>query len=428
MRRLVVACEHPDLHTGFATVGRAVAHGLRATGEWAVEFLPLSTDEPPDVSVITANPPAPGDGQSRALLCIGSPRQQSRLLDALEAKRLRHQVHVVSYLAVDHAPVSPLFGRLHDRFDTIVPYTRFAAAALRHAFPGISPRLAEPIPHGIDVSLFAAPDAAERRATRMRVFGVADDQTMVIGFFGRNVSHKHPELALRIFSAFVQGLFGRCPHCRRVTPFDRDPIDGTARVHGSCALCGKAGLSRVDVPDSRLYLHTESGAAHAGHRNGLWNLDRLARHLNIRSHVVFDRTLRPGAGVEAAELARRMGACDIHLLPSDAGGWELTVLETAACGVPNVITDVGGAPEYARPFSEVVAPSVRTLQPDRSHAYMDIGGALDALLRLTGDPDRRTALGRIAVETAQRYRWSNIIPLWDRVLRHPLPGTAAIPG
>ena len=425
MPDVIIACDHPDLHTGFATVGRAVAHGLRATGHWAVEYLPLSPDEPLDSSVLTANPPNRADGRRRTLLCIGSPRQQTRLLDALDAQGLRPLVHVVSYLAVDHAPVSPLLGRLYGRLDTIVPYTRFAAEALRRAFPEISPRLAAPIPHGIDVDLFGASDFAERRATRMRVFGVTDDRTMVIGFFGRNVGHKHPELALRIFEAFAHGHFGRCLHCMRVTPFDRDPIDGSARVRSSCAHCGKDGLSRVDVPDSRLYLHTESGAEHAGYRNGVWNLHRLARHLDIQSHIVLDRSLLPGLGVDAAELVRRMGACDIHLLSSDAGGWELTVLETAACGVPNVITDVGGAPEYARPFSEVVAPSVRALQPDRSHAHMDIGAAIDALLRLTTDPVRRAAMGQIAVATARHYRWSNIIPLWDRVLRHSTPGTAA---
>jgi len=424
MRKLILACDHPDFHTGFATVGRAVAHGLRATGEWAIELLPLSTDEPLDSSVLTANPPG-GEGRSRTLLCIGSPRQQTRLLDTLDGERLRPLVHVVSYLAVDHAPVSPLLGRLYGRLDTIVPYTRFAAEALRRAFPEISPRLAAPIPHGIDVDVFAPPDVAERRATRLRVFGVADDRTMVVGFFGRNVGHKHPELALRIFEAFARSRFGRCLHCLRVTPFDRDPIDGSARVRSSCAHCGKDGLSRVDVPDSRLYLHTETGAVHAGYRNGQWNLGRLARHLDIESHLVFDQTLLPGAGVEAAELARRMGACDVHLLPSDAGGWELTVLETAACGVPNVITDVGGAPEYARPFSVVVSPAVRTLQPDCSHAYMDIGAAIDALLRLTTDPVRRAAMGQIAVATAQQYRWSHIIPLWDRALRHSTQGTAA---
>ena len=62
MRKLILACDHPDFHTGFATVGRAVAHGLRATGEWAIELLPLSTDEPLDSSVLTANPPGAPTG------------------------------------------------------------------------------------------------------------------------------------------------------------------------------------------------------------------------------------------------------------------------------------------------------------------------------------------------------------------------------
>ncbi|HUG86928.1 MAG TPA: glycosyltransferase, partial [Euzebya sp.] len=123
-------------------------------------------------------------------------------------------------------------------------------------------------------------------------------------------------------------------------------------------------------------MHTELLKGQERRVTGGWDLERMARRLGVSDHVRFDRSLRIGRGVAGGELARRMAACDVHLLPYEGGAWELTVLETAACGVPNVITDAAAPPEYAAPFSILVPPNMRVPGPRGARAFMDVGLAV----------------------------------------------------
>lgn len=94
--------------------------------------------------------------------------------------------------------------------------------------------------------------------------------------------------------------------------------------------------------------------------------------MGISDQVVFDRSIRVGLGVDEHELARRMGACDVHLLPYDSVGWELTVLETGACGVANIITDIAAPPEYAAPFSVLVPTVARPFNTNGVRGVIDM--------------------------------------------------------
>lgn len=96
-------------------------------------------------------------GQSRRLLLsIGS--QQSLVLDQLEQLGLRGRVDVVAYMPTDWAPLAPPTGNLLRRVDVVVPYTAFAGRALHVICAGQeTPRVASPIPHGVDTSVFTPP-------------------------------------------------------------------------------------------------------------------------------------------------------------------------------------------------------------------------------------------------------------------------------
>jgi glycosyltransferase involved in cell wall biosynthesis len=131
---------------------------------------------------------------------------------------------------------------------------------------------------------------------------------------------------------------------------------------------------------------------------------------------LFDRSRQVGIGVEAAEMARLMGACDVHLLPYDRGGWELTVLETAACGVANIITNVSAPPEYAAPFSILVPTVAQPFGPYGRQGVIDSGDAIEALARLAADVPCRRRLGRRGVEVARAHSWDRIVQAWDDLL------------
>jgi glycosyltransferase involved in cell wall biosynthesis len=441
---VVIACEHPTLHSGFATVGREVARSLHARGvrvryvarfEGDVSARPEPyevfeldrDDRSPDLlrsNLLRSLAQAGAEGAAGrvALLSIGSLGDHAEVLTALGESRSPGPDVVVVYVPVDHAPLPPVVGPTLGTADLVVPYNSFGADAIRRA--GVTAAIAPPIPHGVDTGVFTPLEDDERRAVRRTRFDLGDDE-LLVGFFGRNCGHKRPDLALRIFSAWSRGRAVRCPGCVALVELPVGPIAGNDGTLLHCPHCGGGGPfepqpARSDV---RLYLHTELLTARERRGSGGWDLERLVRRFGVHDRVQFEPSLRLGHGVPDRELARRMAACDVHLLPFESGAWELTVLETAACGVPNVITDTAGPPEYAAPFSLLVPPLLRVHGPHGARAFIDVGGAVAALERLADDPAQRRRLGRRGIEVAAAHRWDLIGDAWFDLLRSALDDT-----
>lgn len=414
----MVFSDHPARHGGFSTVGANVTASLQRLGGWDVAHVARQPardrdDAPPQEWIRDLQPLCPR-GRQTPLISIGTAPDQRLLLEALEESGMRPRVRLIVYTPFDFAPLPPGLESVLDRFDVVVPFTEHARRALLPSFRHLAAsRLGPPIVFGVDCGVFRPSDPEARRIMRRERMGVGDDAT-VVGFFGRNSGHKHAELALRIFRAFARGDFARCSRCEAITPFDVDPIDFSVLDPRACRRCRDECLIRGEArPTARLYLHVDASPAPDA---GGWDLDLLAERLGIEDRVVRDRTIRLGEGVAAQELASRMSACDVHLLPFDCGAFELTVLETGACGVPNVITDVEAPREYAAPFSELVPPAWRWIGPHGSRGYMDVGLGIEALVRLADDPARRAHLGKQGIEVARQHAWENIARRWSELL------------
>ncbi len=446
MTDVVIVCEHPGLHSGFATVGRQVARSLHARGV-RVRYVarypgPASTPaEPYEVfevdhvgdrsaenearlaRVLAAAAADDASGHGPPVLLIGALWQHAEVLTALAQDPPSWIGSVIAYLPVDAAPLPPKAGPTLEPVDMVVPYNAFGAEVLRRS--EVTARITPPVPHGVDTDAFAPLADDERRAVRRRRFGLGDDE-LLVGFFGRNCGHKHPDLVLRIFAAWVNGGTARCPGCAALVELPSHPVTGEHGTLHHCPHCGGCGpfAPQPARTGARLYLHTELLTARQRRISGGWDLERIARRLGVADRVEFEPSLRFGHGVTTTELARRMAACDVHVLPYEAGAWELTVLETAACGVPNVITDAAAPPGYAAPFSLLVPPMMRLHAPIGARAFADVGRSVEALERLAGDPARRQRLGRRGIEVARAHRWDRIGASWLEVLRSTLAGTA----
>jgi glycosyltransferase involved in cell wall biosynthesis len=95
-------------------------------------------------------------------------------------------------------------------------------------------------------------------------------------------------------------------------------------------------------------------------------------------------------------------ASDIYLHPAGAGTFPTTVLESLACGVPVVATDVGGIPEQVRSLvaAKEASGSPRTLATGILVDPQDRTGLGRAIERLMLDSELRTSLGENGARTA----------------------------
>ncbi len=99
-------------------------------------------------------------------------------------------------------------------------------------------------------------------------------------------------------------------------------------------------------------------------------------------------------------------ATDLFAMPSLSEGLPMALLEAMAWGLPIVATRVGGVPELLRDGVDAV--------------LIDAGDSsqlADALLGLTGDPERRLALGAHAAERVKQLADDDVYGKLDAVYR-----------
>jgi len=82
------------------------------------------------------------------------------------------------------------------------------------------------------------------------------------------------------------------------------------------------------------------------------------------------------------------------VLPSDAEGFGLPAIEAAACGTPSIATTESPLPNLLRGGGVFIAPR-------------DQAALLDAMRTLATDPDRRSALGAVALARSRELEWES---------------------
>lgn len=141
----------------------------------------------------------------------------------------------------------------------------------------------------------------------------------------------------------------------------------------------------------------------AGEGPSRTDLENLATELGVRDRVKF-------LGVRS-DVPQVLQASDIFALTSVSEAASLTLLEAMACGLPVVVTDVGGNPELAR-------QGIDGFLVPRG----DSRSCAQALLRLVDDPELRNRLGQNGRQRVEdRFTLAKTIQEYSR-LYHVLAG------
>jgi glycosyltransferase involved in cell wall biosynthesis len=108
---------------------------------------------------------------------------------------------------------------------------------------------------------------------------------------------------------------------------------------------------------------------------------------------------------EQDDLVPWLSCSDVFLLPSSEESFGLAALEAMACGVPVVVSRVGGLPEVVTDGDTgfLCAPE-------------DLDGMAERAIHLLRDPDLHTRIGRAgAAHVRHQYCVDRIVPLYEHV-------------
>jgi glycosyltransferase involved in cell wall biosynthesis len=148
-------------------------------------------------------------------------------------------------------------------------------------------------------------------------------------------------------------------------------------------------------------LYVMVGASRVEEPSYVPSLKRRVGELGLEGHVRFVGS-RPHA-----ELAQWYNAADLFVLPTRSEGCPNVLLESLACGVPVVATEVGGVPEIIRHGRDGLL-----------HPYGDLAALRDALQSaLERRWDRQTLVGR-----AREFDWADSAERALEELHHALKG------
>jgi glycosyltransferase involved in cell wall biosynthesis len=244
----------------------------------------------------------------------------------------------------------------------LVPSHCVAEAYLRF---GIEPARVHVVPHGVNPRVMH-PDPARREETR-RALGVADN--FVFMSVGAMTDNKGIDLLLRAFAQVA----GTHPGARLVLKGADDLYASRARVQ--------------------------------------YMLDALLR---AEREAVASRLVYLGDRRSAREMADLLRAADVYVAPYLAEGFNLPVLEAAACGVPAICTAGGATDDFVAPsFAWRIRSRPGTVRTDLGFVGEVMEPEVEHLIELmrqaASDPDAGRRMGAAgAAQVAREFTWDRV--------------------
>ena len=301
--------------------------------------------------------------------------------------RNRSKFKLISYLAVDSEcfPTQIKTNEIIDTMkylslvDNIVVFTNWAKdtintsarIAIKKEFDNI-----KIIPHGVDISKFNANVDSDRFVTDF--FKMDANEIFLIGSVNRNQPRKRLDAIMQILKILIDKY--------------EKPDGKRFYVHFHCAIEDSHG----------------------------WDLPWLSRYYGVENRVILDPNLKPGVGVPDHILNYIMNSYDVHLVPTNSEGWGLSILETMACGIPNIISDYSAHGDWAKDAALMIKLAAKIHEPITNHikGIIDVEHAAEQIAALYNDHKLQKEYRKKSFQLAEKLQWKNVCEEWNILLNN----------
>lgn len=205
----------------------------------------------------------------------------------------RKQPKSILYYPIDYLLFEKHFLEGFSTFDKLVAYTDYARQQTVKLFPELRSRLTN-IPHGVNIKDFHPLSKSERNIARKELFGENADKFIFLNL-NRNQFRKDIPTTIWAFEEFK-------------------------------LRCGESKSK------SFLYLHM-SPSDEMG-----WDLKRVLAQTSLQEGIDYSFAKEEfySAQASVADVNSIYNACDAYITTTTGGGWELSITEAMACGLPVV--------------------------------------------------------------------------------------------
>lgn len=222
----------------------------------------------------------------------------------------------------------------------------------------------ELIYHGVDTSIFKPLNKKEIRTANSM------DDSFVIGCVARNQLRKMIPRLLEAYSIFSK-----------------------------------------DKDDIKLLLHT-TPIEETGN-----NLFELLDRFNLANKAFISEKTSLAYGVSDSILSNIYNLFDVHALATSGEGYGLPIIESMACGVPNVLTDITTSRELIEGRGELARVQAMIMGPDNiERGLVDVKDFADKLQILYDDRKKLENYSKKCVDFAKQYEWSLVVKDWVNLL------------
>lgn len=282
----------------------------------------------------------------------------------------KNKFHLAVYYPLDGAPMPMAWAESIRRADTLITFSKFAVETTKERTKK-APIL---IYHGIDYPMWSTPvDEKTILGNRKQLFP-DEPNPFIFGMVARNQPRKNIPVFLEAFSAH-------------------------SKTH----------------PHSRVLLHSVP-------RDQGWDLNVLVQEFRLlKDKVYIPQNLTPQRGIDNKDLRIIYNCMNVHVNTAWGEGFGIPILESMACGIPNIVPDYTTGPELVGESKSglLLKPAAVYSVEALSHIRRFIVDPLNLLDTMNFMAENESPLkeySKRAKTKAAEFNWDNIMPLWIKTI------------